>query len=45
MADSFTGFTLTGKFEPYREALVTANGRSSFIYFVDIGGGWRIQEI
>ena len=45
MADSFTGFELTGKFEPYREALVTAKGRSSFIYFVNTGSEWRIQEM
>jgi hypothetical protein len=45
MADSFTGFELTGKFEPYREALVTAKGRASFIYFVNTGSEWRIQEM
>jgi hypothetical protein len=45
MADSFTSFELTGTFEPYREALVTTNGRAGFIYFVNTGGEWRIQEM
>ncbi len=45
MADSFTDFKLTGAVEPYREAAVTANGRAGFIYFVNTGGEWRIQEM
>ena len=45
MANSFTDFKLTGKFEPFQEALVTAKGRAAFIYFVNPGGEWRIQEM
>jgi hypothetical protein len=45
MADSFTDFKLTGRFETYGTAAITAKGRAGLVHFMNTGGEWRIAEM
>lgn len=46
MADSFTGFSLTGGYgDGMREAAVTRGKRAGFVNFVDVAGEWKIDEM
>lgn len=46
MAESFTGFALTTKTgERMQEAIATRGQRAGMIYFVDVGGAWKISEM
>ena len=46
MADSFTGFQVTGKMGGgMQEAIATRGQRAGTIHFVDVGGAWKISEM
>ena len=46
MADSFTSFQLTAQFGEHREATVTTKDkRAGMVYFVNVAGAWKINEM
>lgn len=45
MAESFSRFAVSEGTGQYREAVVTRGNRVGFIYFANIGGSWKIQEM
>ena len=46
MADSFTGFAVTGKMgEGIQEAIATRGQHAGMIYFQNVAGAWKISEM
>lgn len=45
MAESFGKFSMRDNSAQYREAVVTRGNQVGFIYFVNSGGAWKIQEM
>jgi tetratricopeptide (TPR) repeat protein len=45
LAESFSGFAIQESSGQYREAVVTRGKQVGLVYFVNIGGAWKIQEM
>jgi DNA-binding beta-propeller fold protein YncE/tetratricopeptide (TPR) repeat protein len=46
MAESFSGFSLSASMgQGMREAVVARGKRVGFIYFINVGGAWKINEM
>jgi hypothetical protein len=46
MAESFTGFAISTKIdERTQEAIATRGQHAGMVYFVDVGGAWKISEM